>query len=48
MRPFCESAEVECRGYSLALQRSMTDFGDDGGFVGAAAKLRNIMGLRFR
>jgi hypothetical protein len=45
MRPFCESAEVECRGYSLALQRSMTDFGADSAYVGAAAKLKEHYGI---
>ena len=40
IRAFCESAEVECRWYSGALQRTMTDFGADGAFVGAAAKLK--------
>jgi hypothetical protein len=45
MRPFCESAEVECRGYSLALQRTLTDFGADGAFVGAAAKLKEHYGI---
>jgi len=27
IRPFSESAEVKCRGYSEALQRALTDFG---------------------
>ena len=45
MRPFCESAEVECRGYSLALQRTMTDFGADGAFGGAAVKLQEHYGI---
>jgi hypothetical protein len=45
IRPFCESAEVECRGYSGALQRTMTDFGADGAFVGAAAKLKEHYGI---
>ena len=45
MRPFCESAEVECRGYSLALQRTMTDFGADGAFGGAAVKLKEHYGI---
>ena len=31
IRPFCESAGVECRGYSEGLQRAMTDFGADEG-----------------
>jgi hypothetical protein len=45
IRPFCESAEVECRGYSEALQRAMTDFGADDAFAGAAAKLKEHYGI---
>ena len=45
MRPFCESAEVECRGYSEGLQRAMTDFGADEAFAGAAAKLKEHYGI---
>ncbi|QTA89944.1 Uncharacterized protein dnm_060030 [Desulfonema magnum] len=28
-RPFSQSVEVGCRGYSLPLQRRITDFGAD-------------------
>jgi hypothetical protein len=45
IRPFNESAEVECRGYSEALQRAMTDFGADDAFAGAAAKLKEHYGI---
>src|SRR2546429_3801226 len=40
IRPFCASAEVQCRGYSEGLQRAMTDFGAENAFAGAAAKLK--------
>jgi hypothetical protein len=45
IRPFAESAAVECRGYSEALQRVMTDFGADDAFAGAAAKLKEHYGI---
>ena len=45
IRPFSESAEVECRGCSEALQRVITDFGADDPFMGAAAKLREHYGI---
>jgi hypothetical protein len=45
IRPFCECAEVECRGYSESLQRAMTDFGADEAFAGAAAKLQEHYGI---
>jgi hypothetical protein len=45
MRPFCESAGVECRGYSEGLQRAMTDFGADEAFAGAADKLKEHYGI---
>jgi hypothetical protein len=35
IRPFCESAQVKCRGYSEALQRALTDFGADDAFAAA-------------
>ena len=40
VRPFKESAEVECRGYSHWLQRAMVDFGADDPFSGAVKKLK--------
>ena len=45
MRPFKESAEVECRGYSRWLQRAMVDFGADNPFAGAAHKLKEHYGI---
>lgn len=45
MRPFKESAEVECRGYSHWLQRAMVDFGADDPFAGAAKKLKEHYGI---
>jgi hypothetical protein len=45
IRPFAESAPVECRGYSEALQRVMTDFGANDAFAGAAAKLKEHYGI---
>ena len=43
IRTFAESAPAECRGYSEALQRVMTDFGADDAFAGAAAKLKRTL-----
>jgi hypothetical protein len=40
LRPFCESADVGCRSYSLGLQRVLTDFGADESFAKAAAKVK--------
>ena len=45
MRPFKESAAVECRGYSHWLQRAMVDFGADNPFGGAANKLKEHYGI---
>ena len=45
VRPFQESAEVECRGYSHWLQRAMVDFGADAPFAGAAKKLKEHYGI---
>jgi len=45
LRPFCESAEVECRGYSQPLERAITDFGADEGFTGSSAKLKEHYGI---
>lgn len=36
---------MECRGYSEALQRAITDFGADDPFAGASAKLREHYGI---
>jgi len=45
IRPFSESAGVECRGYSDGLQRTMTDFGADEALATAAAKLKEHYGM---
>ena len=45
IRPFSESAEVDCRGCSIPLQRAITDFGADDSFAGASAKLREHYGI---
>lgn len=45
LRPFAASAEVVCRGCSEALQRAITDFGADGPFADAAAKLYEHYGI---
>ena len=37
---------MECRGYSPALQRALTDFGADESFAGAAAKLQEPYGIQ--
>lgn len=39
-RPFSQAAGVKCRGYSLALQRVLVDFGADCSFAQAVEKLR--------
>ena len=46
VRPFSESAEVKCRGYSLPLQRRMTDFGSDDSFPKACKKMMEHYGTR--
>lgn len=38
--PFSAAAAVRCRGYSLGLQRVLTDFGADHSFAEAAAKVK--------
>jgi hypothetical protein len=46
IRPFSESAEVDCRTCSIPLQRTITDFGADDSFGGgASAKLREHYGI---
>jgi Uncharacterised protein family (UPF0236) len=46
IRPFSESAEVDCRGCSIPLQRTITDFGADDSFGrGASAKLKEHYGI---
>jgi hypothetical protein len=39
-RPFCREAQVKHRGYSLRLQRVLTDFGSEVSFGQAAGRVR--------
>ena len=39
-RPFCREAQVKHRGYSLRLQRVLTDFGSEVSFGQAASRVR--------
>ncbi len=45
LRPFSTSAEVACRGCSVARQRAITDCGADGPFAEAAATRREHDGI---
>ena len=45
MRPFLLSAEVKSRGYSLPLQRRITDFGADTACGGVNKKLWEHYGI---
>jgi hypothetical protein len=45
VRPFSQLAEVVCRGYSLPVQRAMTDFGSDDSFCDAAKKMKEHYGI---
>lgn len=45
VRPFCEQARIASRGYSLPLQRALTDFGADHSFVEASKKMREHYGV---
>jgi hypothetical protein len=40
LRPFCQEARVKHRGYSLRLQRVLTDFGSEVSFGQAASRVR--------
>lgn len=44
-RPFSKSAGVRCRGYSLGLQRAMSDFGADAAFGKVPQKLKEHYGI---
>jgi hypothetical protein len=44
-RPFCNRAKIEHRGYSLPLQRALTDFGAEESFARAAEKMREHYGI---
>src|SRR6516164_6128056 len=45
IRPFSESAEVQCRECSKALQRAIVDWGADDPFAGASVKLKEHYGI---
>ena len=45
IRPFSESAHVHCRGYSLPLQRAISDFGGEEAFGQVEQKLREHYGI---
>ena len=45
IRPFSRTAQVHCRGYSLPLQRVITDFGADVPFGRVPQKLREHHGI---
>ena len=44
-RPFSSSAQIHCRGYSLPLQRAITDFGADVSFAKITEKLQEHYGI---
>ncbi len=45
VRPFCQSAGVTCRRYSITLQRIITDFGADVPFGRIPKKLQEHYGI---
>ena len=45
LRPFSESAGVGCRGYSIGLQRAITDFGADEAFGKTPDKIKEHYGI---
>jgi len=45
IRPFSRAAEVKCRGYSVPLQRRITDFGAERSFAKAGRQLKEHYGL---
>lgn len=45
MRPFAATANVRCRGYSLGLERVLTDFGAEVAFAQVPAKVREHYGI---
>jgi hypothetical protein len=45
IRPFSRTAEVRCRGYSVPLQRRITDFGAERSFAKARKQLKEHYGL---
>jgi len=45
VRPFVQAARVSCRGYSVGLQRVVTDFAADSSFAAAVEKVREHYGV---
>ena len=45
VRPFCQEGAIRHRGYSLALQRALVDFGADDSFLAATRKMREHYGV---
>jgi len=45
VRPFLEASGITCRGYSMPLQRAMTDFGADESFLEASKKMKEHYGI---
>jgi hypothetical protein len=45
VRPFCQQAQIQQRGYSLPLQRALTDFGAEESFGRATEKMREHYGI---
>lgn len=45
VRAFCERAAIQHRGYSLSLQRALTDFGADNSFLAATKKMEEHYGV---
>ena len=45
VRPFSQSAEVRCRGYSQPLQRVIVDFGADAAFAVVPQKIKEHYGI---
>lgn len=45
MRPFSQAAGVQCRGYSLGLQRALTDFGAEESFAKACQRVHEHYGI---
>ena len=44
-RPFSEQADIICRGYSILLQRRITDFGSEKSFARASRQIEEHYGL---
>jgi hypothetical protein len=45
VRPFCESAGVKCRGYSMKVQRESVDFAADQSYEKSGRKMREHYGI---